>query len=187
MNLAHHFLIAMPSMHDHLFKRTVIYICKHNSEGAMGLVINKPIEQLTLAIFLQKLNIIPGLMDLKINLDKPVMYGGPLAEDRGFVLHTPQLYFNSSIEISSECMLTTSRDILETLGTKNQPKDIFISLGYCSWDYGQLEQELLDNCWLTVEAYTNLFFYSPIAERWINASKKIGIDIRQIVTSIGHA
>jgi putative transcriptional regulator len=134
MNLAHHFLIAMPSMQDSRFKRTVIYVCEHNKDGAMGLVINKPLEQLTLGSLLEKLKITPEPRDEKIRLDKPVMYGGPLAEDRGFVLHTPQSNFGSSVAISAECMMTTSRDVLETLGTQVQPKDILVSLGYCSWE-----------------------------------------------------
>ncbi|WP_216782761.1 YqgE/AlgH family protein [Candidatus Profftia tarda] len=187
MNLTHHFLIAMPFMQDIRFKRTVIYICEHNKEGAMGLVINKPLEGLTLEKLLKKLKINLDQRDINNNLDKPVMYGGPLAEDRGFVLHTPQLHFASSVAISSECMMTTSRDVLETLGTKDQPKDVLVSLGYCSWDSGQLEQELLDNSWLTVMAYNQLMFHTPIAERWVNAPQKLGIDIHKMVTSIGHS
>lgn len=187
MNLAHHFLIAMPSLQDSRFKRTVLYVCEHNSEGAMGLVINKPLEQLTLETLLEKLKITPEPRDTKIRLDRPVMYGGPLAEDRGFVLHTPQPDFGSSVAISAECMMTTSRDVLETLGTKDQPKDVLVTLGYCSWDAGQLEQELLDNAWLTVEADANLLFHTPISERWVNAAKKLGVDIRNMATSAGHA
>lgn len=187
MNLAHHFLIAMPSMQDSRFKRSVIYVCEHNKDGAMGLVINKPQEQLTLGSLLEKLKITPEPRDEKIRLDKSVMYGGPLAEDRGFVLHTPQTNFGSSVAISAVCMMTTSRDVLETLGTQAQPKDILVSLGYCSWEAGQLEQELLDNAWLTVEADAHILFHTPISERWVSAAKKLGVDIRNMATSAGHA
>ncbi|UDG81685.1 hypothetical protein GII40_00503 [Candidatus Profftia lariciata] len=187
MNLVHHFLIAMPSIQESSFKYTVIYICEHTNKGAMGLVINRTLEHLTIEMLLKTLKITPELNNINNILNKPIICGGPLSEDRGFVLHTPQSNFNSSITISTECMMTTSCDVLETLGTTHQPKNILIALGYCKWDAGQLEQELLDNVWLTVEAYITLIFHTPISERWIAASKKIGVDIRKIVTSMGHA
>ena len=129
MNLQHHFLIAMPTMQDPRFKRSVIYICEHNEEGAMGLVINKPVEQFTVESVLDKLKIAPAERDPAISLDKPVYAGGPLADDRGFILHTPQPGFDASIQISPETMITTSRDVLETLGTPEQPQEVLVALG----------------------------------------------------------
>ncbi|AVZ81990.1 YqgE/AlgH family protein [Edwardsiella ictaluri] len=187
MKLVHHFLIAMPAMQDSRFKRTVIYVCEHNEDGAMGMIINKPLEQLTLSSLLEKLDITPSPRDATIRLDKPVLAGGPLAEDRGFVLHSPTDTFGSSADIGPGCMLTTSRDVLETLGTDRQPQEILVTLGYCSWSKGQLEQELLDNTWLTVEADSQILFHTPLAERWIGAAKKLGVDIRNMPCNAGHA
>ncbi|SQD01752.1 protein YqgE [Escherichia coli] len=105
------------------------------------------------------------------------MLGGPLAEDRGFILHTPPSNFASSIRISDNTVMTTSRDVLETLGTDKQPSDVLVALGYASWEKGQLEQEILDNAWLTAPADLNILFKTPIADRWREAAKLIGVDI----------
>jgi putative transcriptional regulator len=187
MNLQHHFLIAMPSLQDPQFMRSVIYICEHNEEGAMGLVINKPIEQFTVETVLKKLRIRPSPRNPAIRLDKPVLAGGPLAEDRGFILHTPQEGFNFSIPLSPDTMITTSKDVLKTLGTPEQPKNLLVTLGYAGWQQGQLEQELLDNTWLTIEADTNILFHMPMAERWQAAANKLGINIFNIAPQAGHA
>ncbi|MEY4921488.1 MAG: hypothetical protein RLY17_205 [Pseudomonadota bacterium] len=187
MNLQHHFLIAMPSLQDPKFKRSVVYICEHNDGGAMGLVINKALEQFTVETVLKKLKITPAPRDPAMRLDKPVLAGGPLSEDRGFILHSPQEGFGSSIPISPEIMITTSKDVLETFGTPDQPKNMLVALGYVGWQQGQLEQELLDNVWLTIEADTNILFHSPIAERWQAAANKLGINIFNIAPQAGHA
>ncbi|HEY0211047.1 YqgE/AlgH family protein [Acerihabitans sp.] len=187
MNLQHHFLIAMPSLQDPMFKRAVIYICEHNDDGAMGLVINKPVEQFTVETVLHKLKIMPAERDPAIRLDKPVFAGGPLADDRGFILHTPREGFGSSIGISDETMITTSKDVLETLGTAQQPQDVLVALGYAGWDKGQLEQELLENAWLTIAADSDILFRTPIASRWRDAARKLGIDIHNIANEAGHA
>ncbi|MCL6405694.1 YqgE/AlgH family protein [Dickeya dadantii] len=187
MNLQHHFLIAMPSLQDPVFRRTVIYICEHNEDGAMGLIINKPMEQFTVENILKKLKITPNPRDTTIRLDKPVFSGGPLADDRGFILHTPLPGFASSISISDETMITTSKDVLETLGTPEQPHNTLVALGYSAWESGQLEEELLENAWLTVQADHHLLFHTPIAERWRAAAKKLGVDIHNIAAEAGHA
>lgn len=113
MNLQHHFLIAMPALQDPIFRRSVVYICEHNTNGAMGIIVNKPLENLKIEGILEKLKITPEPRDESIRLDKPVMLGGPLAEDRGFILHTPPSNFASSIRISDNTVMTTSRDVLE--------------------------------------------------------------------------
>lgn len=110
MNLQHHFLIAMPALQDPIFRRSVVYICEHNTNGAMGIIVNKPLENLKIEGILEKLKITPEPRDESIRLDKPVMLGGPLAEDRGFILHTPPSNFASSIRISDNTVMTTSRD-----------------------------------------------------------------------------
>lgn len=121
MNLQHHFLIAMPSLQDPIFRRSVVYICEYNDDGAMRIIINKPLDNLQIEGILEKLKITPDPRDPAIRLDKPVMLGGPLAEDRGFIVHTPPASFSSSIRISDNTIVTTSRDVLETLGTERQP------------------------------------------------------------------
>lgn len=187
MNLRHHFLIAMPSMADSRFKRSVIYMCEHGEDGAMGLIINQPLEQFTLSVLLEKLDVPAAGRDALAQTDKAVFSGGPLAEDRGFILHSPRAGFGSSLTISEDTMLTTSRDILETLGTRKQPREYLVALGYSSWGPGQLEQEILDNAWLTVEADTDILFNTPIAERWVSAASRLGVDIRNIPSLAGHA
>jgi putative transcriptional regulator len=187
MNLQHHFLIAMPGLEEPLFKRSVVYVCEHNEDGAMGLVINKLVDDFTVKNVLDKLDINPTPRDPAINLDRPVFSGGPLADDRGFILHTPRSGFGSSIQISDQTMITTSKDVLETLGTPDQPKDVLVALGYAAWEQGQLEKELLNNSWLTIEASSDIIFRTPIAERWREAAKMIGIEISQLATHAGHA
>lgn len=153
----------------------------------MGIIINKPLENLQVEGVLQKLKIEPEPRDPSIRLDKPVFIGGPLAEDRGFILHSPQEMFASSIRISEDTVITTSRDVLETIGTVNQPKDVIVALGYSSWEKGQLEQEILDNSWLTAPADAAILFHTPIAERWREAARLIGVDIYNLPGEAGHA
>ena len=187
MNLQHHFLIAMPSLQDPVFKRSVIYVCEHNDEGAMGLIVNKPMENLTIEGVLNKLDITPQQNDAGHSLENPVYNGGPVAEDRGFILHSPENRFTSSITISEHTVLTTSKDVLESLGSDQQPENIIVALGYCSWEKSQLENEILENAWLTIPASEKILFHTPAGERWRNAAKHIGIDISQMSSEAGHA
>lgn len=189
MNLQHHFLIAMPSLQDPFFKRSVVYICEHNEEGAMGLIVNKPMDNLTVEGILKKLKISPSERDPAIKLDKPVFAGGPLAEDRGFILHSAQRVFSSSIRISDNTVITTSRDVLEAIGTREQPENVLVALGYCAWEKDQLENELLENAWLTTPANTQILFQTPIAERWREAARSMGVDIHNMTSDaeIGRA
>lgn len=170
-----------------MFRRSVVYICEHNDDGAMGIIINKPLDNLKVSEVLEKLKITPEPRDPDVRLDKPVFLGGPLAEDRGFILHTPPDMFSSSIRISENTIITTSKDVLETLGTATQPSDVLLALGYASWEKDQLEQEILDNAWLTAPATNKLIFHTPIAERWREAAKLIGIDIHNMPSEAGHA
>jgi len=187
MNLQHHFLIAMPSLQDPFFKRSVVYLCEHNEEGAMGLIINKPMENLTVEGILKKLKISAEDRDPTIKLDKPVFTGGPLAEDRGFILHSAQRTFTSSIRISDNTVITTSRDVLESIGTASQPSNVLVELGYCAWEKDQLENELMENAWLTTPANSNILFQTPISERWRAAARSIGVDIHNMASDAGHA
>ncbi|QBH95417.1 YqgE/AlgH family protein [Limnobaculum zhutongyuii] len=187
MNLQHHFLIAMPTLEDPCFNHSVVYICEHNRNGTMGLVINKPLGELTVEEVLTKLDIYPTPKVSSIHLNNPVLDGGPLADDRGFILHTPRQKFSSSIQINEHVMITSSKDVLETLGTASQPSEALVALGYAGWDAGQLERELLENSWLTVEADTDILFHVPVNQRWQTAARKLGVNIHTIATQVGHA
>ena len=187
MNLQNHFLVAMPGMQDPFFKRSVVYICEHTAtDGAMGITLTRPSE-MTLEEMLAQIEITPEPRDPAIRLNRPVLAGGPIANDRGFVLHTPSDQFGASLQLTSDVMITTSRDILETLGTPNQPKQVLVALGYAGWEKDQLEEEIKANAWLTVEAEPDILFNTPINERWQAAARKLGIDIRQIAPHAGHA
>ncbi|CAD83322.1 putative transcriptional regulator [Candidatus Blochmanniella floridana] len=186
-NLQNHFLVAMPTLQDPLFKKSVVYICEHNDTGAMGIVINKPVEKYTVETILKNLKITSTQRDPSVQLNHPVFSGGPLLNDRGFILHTPQTGFGSSINISSQTMITTSKDILETLGTPNQPKNILVALGYSGWTKGQLEQELIESTWIAVPADETILFHTPIFNRWNAAAKIIGVNMYNMNSQTGHA
>lgn len=184
-SLQHHFLIATPSMKDTIFERAVIYICEHNEEGAMGIIINLPIN-ITVDELLTKTEL-PESDIPKATITSPVYKGGPVSEDRGFVLHTPIPGFSSSMLTDENLMLTTSIDVLTTLGTDKQPGNFLLALGYTGWSEGQLEQELAGNSWLTVNADLDLLFNVPIHKRWEQAAQKIGINIWQLSNEVGHS
>lgn len=183
-SLENHFLIAMPSLEDPFFKRTVTYICEHNEEGAMGLVVNHPIE-VTVGELLDKIDI---LNDKKSTVAANTVFaGGPVHTDRGFVLHTPKPGFSASQELSSDIMITTSKDVLASLTYDSRPESFIITLGYAGWERGQLEQELLENSWLVIEADPDIIFNTPSSQRWEKAVSSLGINAAQISSQIGRA
>jgi len=187
MNLTNHFLVAMPGMKDPYFQRSVIYVCEHNDEGAMGLMINAPID-VTVGKMLKQVDVEsdhPQL--LSDSLDKPVLKGGPVSSDRGFILHNPKDQYESSIQMTDAISVTTSRDILGVLGTEAEPNKYLVALGYAGWEPGQLEIELSENSWLTIEANPDVIFNTPIAERWKKAVQMLGINVAQLSSEIGHA
>ncbi len=183
-SLENHFLIAMPSMQDPFFKHSVAYICEHNEDGAMGLVINQPIN-ITVGELLDKIDIVNNKAT---DAARATVYaGGPVKTDRGFVLHSPKPGYASSQKLSSDIMITTSKDILSSLTTNAAPEQFIITLGYAGWDKGQLEQELLDNSWLVIEADPAIIFNTPSHQRWEKAVSMLGIDASQLSTESGHA
>ncbi len=187
MNLTNHFLVAMPGMKDPYFKRSVIYVCEHNEEGAMGLMINAPID-ITIGKMLERVDVKPSHPKLiSESLEKPVLNGGPVSEDRGFILHQPKDEYESSIKMTDNISVTTSKDILGVLGTEAEPNHYIVALGYSGWEPGQLEIELSENSWLTVEADPDVMFDTPINERWQKAVQMLGIDVAQLSSEIGHA
>lgn len=179
-----HFLIAMPSLEDPYFARSLTYICEHNEKGAMGLVINQPVG-MTLKELVNQAFSEATVDDDKA--DRIVLSGGPVSQDRGFILHTTQPGWSSSLALTSEIMVTTSKDILAVLGNEKAPEKALVTLGYAGWTEGQLEEELKTNSWLTIEADTELLFDVPIHKKWETAVQKLGIDIWQLAPGAGHA
>jgi putative transcriptional regulator len=187
LNLANHFLIAMPSMLDPIFGGTVVYLCEHNAAGALGVIINKPTD-MTMDVLLERI-------DLKLEIEpnrtpitgKPVMFGGPVQVERGFVLHAPSGQFSSMMKVTDEIALTTSKDVLQAVASGDGPKRLLVSLGCSGWSAGQLEQEIVKNGWLTVHADPAIIFDLPIQERFAAAIKLLGIDPMMLSGEAGHA
>jgi putative transcriptional regulator len=214
-SLENQFLIAMPALADDYFNKTVTYICEHNDEGAMGLIINMPVN-ITLHDLLKQIeendleeneksatsqtsdeeNInqpeqgsvsVIDKIPLDNSLEQLVLSGGPISQNRGFVLHRTQPGWKSSLALSKDIMITTSKDILMSLGTEEAPDQFMVTLGYAGWAPGQLEAELQANSWLTIDADSDILFNTPIEQRWQKAAEKLGIDIAHLSSDIGHA
>ena len=182
-NFTRHFLIAMPAMADPRFSRTLTYVCEHNDNGALGIVVNKPTD-MTLSALFEQIDV--PLADAVLR-DAPVHYGGPVQVDRGFVLHRPLGNWQSTLAISDDMGLTTSKDVLEAVGRGDGPKDVFVSLGYAGWSAGQLESELAQNAWLTVDADADVLFGVPPDRRLPAAMSRLGIDFSRLSEGAGHA
>lgn len=181
-SLINQLLIAMPGMEDPNFASTVTLICEHTDEGALGIVINRPL-QLQLGDVFKQLE----LAEDDPNSDNPVLHGGPLGTDRGFVLHGPGNSFESSLVVSGDIHLTFSRDVLDAMASGDGPGKSLVALGYASWGPGQLEDEILANSWLSAPATAEIVFDMPFDERWSAAAKTLGVDITQIAPDAGHA
>ena len=182
-SLSNQLLIAMPGMADPNFNSTVTLICEHNAEGALGIVINRPMS-LNLGGLLAQLQL--DQAD-KSAASSPVLDGGPVGRERGFVLHNPQAEFESSVAVSADIQLTLSRDVLDAMAAGSGPDKSVVALGYAGWESGQLEQEMLQNTWLNVPASPEIIFDVPFNDRWSVAAEIIGIDISQISSHVGHA
>jgi putative transcriptional regulator len=183
VDLTHHFLIAMPNMADPNFSRTLTYICEHNEQGALGVVINRPID-MTLAALFERVEL--DLKDRRLGA-LPVYYGGPVQSDRGFVLHQPVGSWSSTLAVRDRIGLTTSRDILEALAMRTGPEKLLVTVGYAGWAAGQLEHEIKQNAWLTVEARGEIIFDLPAEERLVAAMGLLGIDFASLSDEAGHA
>lgn len=182
-SLRNQLLIAMPGMADPNFSATVTLICEHGDEGALGIVINKPLLMTLGDVFQQ--------LDLKeadsAAAATAVLDGGPVGAERGFVLHKPGHSYENSIEVSKDIHLTFSRDILAAMATGDGPENSLVALGYAGWGAGQLEDEMLANSWLSVAATPDIVFEQPFDQRWAAAARTLGIDITQIAPDAGHA
>jgi putative transcriptional regulator len=183
VNLTNHFLIAMPNMADPRFAKTVTFICEHNDQGALGLVLNKPIE-MTLSTLFEQIKVPLGDSGLR---DAPVHFGGPVQIDRGFVLHRPLGAWQSTLAVDQDVGLTTSKDILEAVGRGDGPRDVLVTLGYAGWSPGQLEQEIVQNAWLTVRADPHVIFEEEPENRLPAAMRLLGIDFSRLSEGVGHA
>jgi putative transcriptional regulator len=182
--LKDHFLIAMPSLKDPYFKHSVVYICEHDEKGAMGFIINFPVK-LTLQELLNNVDSIDHYPEPP--LLNPVFLGGPLELERGFVLHSPVADNSQSTKLNDQLMVSNSNAILSTLGTKNEPEKYIVTLGYASWSSGQLEKEINDNHWISMESQNDIIFSTPVEQRWIESLQRLGISPEQLSTEIGHA
>jgi putative transcriptional regulator len=182
-SLTNQLLIAMPGLADPNFNSTVTLVCEHNTEGALGIIINRPMN----------LNL-GGLFE-QLELDEseggtanfPVLDGGPVARERGFVLHNPGSEYASSVAVSPDIQLTLSRDVLDAIAAGTGPDRSLIALGYAGWEAGQLEAEMLSNTWLSVPASKEIVFEMPFEKRWASAAQTLGIDISRVSPHAGHA
>ncbi len=181
--LRDHFLLSMPSLTEGIFCHSITYICEHGESGAMGIVINQPLELSVEEIF-DHLNI-DSLRDFS---DQPVMAGGPVQIDHGFVLHRgSDTRWEASLRVTDEITLTTSRDILRAIAHGSGPAEHLIALGYAGWSAGQLEQELAANAWLTLPADSDIIFNTPVENRLSTAAAQLGVDLNLISVEAGHA
>jgi len=182
-SLRDHFLLAMPSLSEGVFSQSITYICEHGESGAMGIVINQALD-LSVAEIFEHLQIEPR-GDFSA---EPVMAGGPVQIDHGFVLHRGcETSWEASLRVTDEITLTTSRDILRAIAAGSGPREHLIALGYAGWSAGQLEQELAENSWLTLPADSDIIFNTPAEQRVSAAAAQLGIDMNLISGEAGHA
>lgn len=183
VNLTDHFLIAMPAMTDPHFSKTLTYICEHNEHGALGVVVNRPLD-MNLHTLLEQIEMQPSNPDCT---SIAVHYGGPVQIDRGFVLHDPPGEWQSTLTVNQQIGLTTSKDILQATSQGSGPARMLVTLGYAGWAPGQLEHELAQNAWLTVRANAEILFDTPAEQRLNSAMSLLGISFAALSDGAGHA
>jgi len=183
-SLTNQLLIAMPGMADPNFSTTVTLICEHNdSDGALGIVINRPLE-LKLSGLFEQLDVDDPDPQAA---EQPVVMGGPVAPERGFVLHNPDSSYENTVEVSDAIHLTLSRDVIDAMASGEGPSQSLVALGYAGWEPGQIEHEMLANSWLNVPASPAIVFEMAFNDRWMSAARTLGIDVNQISPDAGHA
>jgi putative transcriptional regulator len=181
--LTNQLLIAMPGMADPNFSTTVTLICEHNEEGALGIIINRPLN-LKLAGLFDQLAVSDA--DPKAS-ENPVVSGGPVGTERGFVLHDKKHRFENTLSVSDDIQLTFSRDVIDAMAVGDGPEKALVAIGYAGWEAGQLEEEMLANSWLSVEATPELVFDTPFEDRWSSAARLLGVDMASMSPDAGHA
>lgn len=181
--LTNQFLIAMPALADSNFSQTVTLVCEHNAQGALGIVINRPM-QLRLADVFQQLNLSAQDQPLR---EQSILQGGPVQPDRGFVIHRAGQPWESTLVVSDSIHVTTSRDVLTALAEGRGPQPISMALGYAGWEAGQLEAEMAQNAWLNVPCNERILFDTPFEQRWQAAAQLLGINLSTLSSQAGHA
>ncbi|WP_414648979.1 YqgE/AlgH family protein [Dokdonella sp.] len=181
--LSNQLLIAMPNLRDPNFERGVALVCQHGEDGAMGIMVNR-LSDYRLGDVLAQMNLRSDLADV---IDAPVLIGGPVQPERGFVLHTPHGGWDSSFRISDSISVTTSRDILEAIASGNGPQHAVVALGYSGWSPGQIEHELRENAWLTAPVDNAILFTTPLTDRWQASAALVGVNLDQISPYAGNA
>lgn len=185
--LTGHLLIAMPAMQDPNFHRTVTYICEHSEQGALGIVINRPLD-LDLGSVFEQLSLNPTDQSLA---QQPILQGGPVHQERGFVLHQTEDAsapdFDATLAVTDTIRVTTSQDILTAMAKGQGPRRVVVALGYAGWGAGQLEQEIAQNAWLSVPAEPRIIFDTPFEQRWQQSARLLGIDMTTLSPQAGHA
>lgn len=180
--LNNQFLVAMPNVVEGEFDRTVTFLCEHNDEGAMGLVINRPTD-LELRDMLNQMDI----ENSGLKAGKRVFWGGPVQPDRGFVLHQPTTEWESTLTVDNQLCITTSKDILEAIGKDEGPEEYLVILGYAGWGSGQLEREMRHNSWLNTPTDSAIIFGTPTGNRWSAAARLLGVDPAILTGGAGNA
>ena len=182
LNFKNQFLLAMPGLAGSYFGDTLTYVCEHNDEGAMGIMINRP-STVSLIELLAQLGIDKGQTSIEI----PVMEGGPVGPEQGFILHSSETAFEASLALDEGLMLSSAREVLEAIASDEGPESYLVALGYAGWDKGQLEEEVRDNAWLTCPADPEIIFKTPFPERIRKAAAILGIDFSLMSGQAGHA
>lgn len=187
-NFQNQFLVAMPQQHDRHFNEALIFICEHNENGAMGLIVNKPLP-IDLYALSKHLGLETTLSQAtnKNNFQQSVFYGGPCQSNHGFILHTGGLSWSSSIPVNEDIVLTSSKEILSDIAKLQGPTQYLLALGYAGWSAGQLENEMASNVWLNVDFDINTLFNLAPNQRWQHAAASIGVDIHLLGTEFGRA
>lgn len=184
LQLTSHFLIAMPGMADTNFSKTLTLICEHNEQGAMGFVINRPMDVPVTELFSQQQIVI----DNDSVIASLLLYaGGPVETERGFILHSPEKSWSTTMQVSDQFSISASRDIVEDTASGEGPEKLLFLLGYAGWGPGQLESEITENAWLTTAADPNVVFDLPWESRWRAAASQLGIDLSLLNPDAGHA
>lgn len=182
-SLANHLLIAMPSLNDPNFERSVVYLCEHHEQGSVGLIINRPM-QYPLSIVFEQLQIEPIRREQN---GMPLLFGGPVQPERGFVIHKQMGGWRSSLFLQDDVTVTTSNDIIRAIADDKGPKDVLITLGYAGWTENQLEKEVMDNVWLVCPYKSEILYEVPFEDRWEYAGLTLGVKMSQISSDAGHA
>lgn len=182
-SFANHLLIAMPSLLNTPFEKAVIYVCEHHIQGTVGLIINRPMAYQLRLVF-EQLHIQPSKSTQN---DLPLLYGGPVQPERGFVIHRPVGVWRSSLVLQDDVTVTTSNDIIQAIGNDAGPKDALVTLGYSGWTENQLEEEVIKNIWLVCPYKPDILYEVPFEQRWEYAGLTLGVKMSQLISNAGHA